>query len=111
MHYMLGFVTAVQLVVVTLEARKKLMPNPVQLSEYAWATAWPDDHLEHVRVSQPTGEGTIDLAFYVLAADPLEAASLAGGLAERMTRTIPALRGVRVQSIKNLEVPGAPQDG
>lgn len=101
MHYMLGSVTAVQLVVVSLVSDSELLPDPVQLSEHVWATASRDDHLEHVRVGQPTGTGVIDLALYVLATDPAEANCLARGLVERMARTVPALRGLRLQSIKN----------
>lgn len=107
MHYVLGFVTAVQLVVVTLRSRKRLLPKAALISDYLWATARPDDHLEHVRVSQPTEAGQVDLALYVLAPDQAEAARLAGGLVERMTRTVRALKGVRVQSVKNPEIPGA----
>ncbi|HWF82866.1 MAG TPA: hypothetical protein VN695_19995 [Streptosporangiaceae bacterium] len=100
--------TAVQLVVVTLRSRRKLLPNAAQISEYVWATAQPEDHLEHVRVSKPTEAGKVNLALYVLAADQGEAARLAGGLVKRMTRTVRALKGAHVQSVKNPEIPGAP---
>lgn len=80
------------------------------LSDYVWATARPDDRLEHVRVGQPAGAGVIELVLYVLAADPVEAARLARRLAERMTRTVRALIGMRVmcvQSVNSLKMPDA----
>lgn len=61
------------------------------VTDVIWATASPADRLEHVYAR--SAEGRLDIALFLLAADPQQASSTAAGIITRALTGSPTLAG------------------